>query len=771
MTGKTDYYRLIKAFQLLIVLIIFMAPVKSHAAFDGAAGFFEVLSGYEITGANCDVTASPKDDAGKTSPNLSCKGAGVSLDSTSNFAGFRVNIVDTNDSSNTHSIGLGERITLSETLSSTVLSLRRESDMACLYGKRKQVGLFSIFGEQIVLRDDSESFSFAVFIPLIPLMQGVSDLKYKRHCVYLPVPDITPRPNDEWSNIISEVCTTHDSSATNFRFADGASRAFSGIVIQCIEETMNNLLIKKDGNDVSYFSIMQDKFKEIIFILLVLYVVFFGYKAIIEAQVTSSPEFIWFFLKAGLVIYFAAGSGAIDIYPKVQTFTKDMSAIVLESAMGVKFISSGNDPANIDNRRDFINIRDAKKDELDAAREELIAIRREIATIQADLIITPGDSAMTEALNKALEDRDIEQSEYDAILEEYQFAVSGANSFGYNYCNFSNFEYPPGAGYIKIWDILDCRMAKYLGVGDYRIDNEDGTYRFHQKHPQVIAVGISTVFGGSGVGPLIFIMTMIFIIYLVLVILRIVTIYIAASVGLTILFYISPLIIPAVLFEYTKDAFKSWMTQVISFVVQPIMLFTFVAFLFSAYDMVIFSGNYQFVPATTEHNQNENRICMKKTSTGEDICTSAEFEAVSIDELECYDKDSPGCIYQSILVKDHTIWYTSSMSNAQAYLLLKWLIVLIAVSFIGHSALQMIEQMAKNMTNAVLAASSMAIAPSKDPASAANALSAAARSPAKLGKGTYEGGKKLNAARKSVVSGAKSVNRVRKRVFSRGKKK
>jgi hypothetical protein len=200
-----------------------------------------------------------------------------------------------------------------------------------------------------------------------------------------------------------------------------------------------------------------------------------------------------------------------------------------------------------------------------------------------------------------------------------------------NYCDFRGETYAAGKEYIRLWDMIDCKTSKYLGIGDNLSD---------PKAPQVIWVGVTAVVS-TYLGIPILILTIIVLTSLLSLIIRAVHLYILSFISLVLLFYISPLLIPAVLFEYTKDIFYKWFQKVMSNFLQPVLLFAFLSFALAAVESVFFGGNNLFVPkvgGTIPYH----------------IGGGTGVNGRAIELLECGDPNALACIYQTAKMTTYT---------------------------------------------------------------------------------------------------------------------
>lgn len=141
--------------------------------------------------------------------------------------------------------------------------------------------------------------------------------------------------------------------------------------------------------------------------------------------------------------------------------------------------------------------------------------------------------------------------------------------------------YSPGKEYIAMWDTLDCKIMRYLGFG-----------------PSVSTANVaSLIFAGILTGPIgIYFAFSIFIFAMMLisVTIRALHIFLSSCISIIIMVFVSPIIIPLVLFEKTKSIFENWLKELISFAIQPMILFAYIAILIMVMDQTLLgSASYK----------------------------------------------------------------------------------------------------------------------------------------------------------------------------------
>jgi type IV secretory pathway VirB6-like protein len=131
--------------------------------------------------------------------------------------------------------------------------------------------------------------------------------------------------------------------------------------------------------------------------------------------------------------------------------------------------------------------------------------------------------------------------------------------------------YPPGKEYLSMWDTLDCKIMRYLGYG-----------------PSVSSANVaSLIFAGFLTGPVglyLAFSVLIFGLLLVAATIRALHIFLSSCISIIIMVFVSPIIIPLALFAKTKDIFENWLKNLISFTLQPMILFAYIAIFITVLD-------------------------------------------------------------------------------------------------------------------------------------------------------------------------------------------
>ena len=142
-----------------------------------------------------------------------------------------------------------------------------------------------------------------------------------------------------------------------------------------------------------------------------------------------------------------------------------------------------------------------------------------------------------------------------------------------DYCTFDPALYDEGWEHIRLWDIIDCRIYYYLGFG------KDGNVASLFNIP-ALAQGIIT-------SNFIFSIVLLIICFIfALMIISIAKEYIISILVMSILVFVSPIFIPMVLFNSTKQFFDNWKSQLIGYSLFPVVLFAFLGMFLYTFDML-----------------------------------------------------------------------------------------------------------------------------------------------------------------------------------------
>ncbi len=155
--------------------------------------------------------------------------------------------------------------------------------------------------------------------------------------------------------------------------------------------------------------------------------------------------------------------------------------------------------------------------------------------------------------------------------------------------------YPAGKEYLAIWDTLDCKIARYLGFGP-----EDSAAN--------IASLIAAAFFTGAVGIYFAISVMFFGFFFIAATIRALHIFLSSALSIIIFVFVSPIVIPTMLFAKTADIFKKWATNLLSFCLQPMILFAYISIFIIAMDRSLI-GSATFVGTSPGKTISCSEIC------------------------------------------------------------------------------------------------------------------------------------------------------------------
>ncbi|MBN66709.1 MAG: hypothetical protein CMM94_03975 [Rickettsiales bacterium] len=139
----------------------------------------------------------------------------------------------------------------------------------------------------------------------------------------------------------------------------------------------------------------------------------------------------------------------------------------------------------------------------------------------------------------------------------------------------------------NLWQRLDCIMGFTVGTG------------MDMSGLQSLGKGlVNFMFSSAGAGMLgffIFIIGFYVIFTLIFAVARVIQTYLAALVGIGFMMAFAPLFIPMILFKFTKEIFDKWARIIIAFILQPVILFAYLALMIMAFDMMLFTGENSYL--------------------------------------------------------------------------------------------------------------------------------------------------------------------------------
>jgi type IV secretory pathway VirB6-like protein len=192
------------------------------------------------------------------------------------------------------------------------------------------------------------------------------------------------------------------------------------------------------------------------------------------------------------------------------------------------------------------------------------------------------------------------------IVEEKDIKSDGCY-FGYNPIVDNNYKSYGNRNYLAIFDMLDCKIAIYtVYVSRYGIP--------------IIEL-------------LLFFVSLLILLLFLSFAVKIVYIFIMSGFALATLLFISPIIIPMILFDKTEGVFQSWLNNIMSFILQPIILFAYVVFTVTILDQYVY-GEALFIGKSPK----KITICTKYCKSSETNEILKIYANVTDNVTDCIEK-------------------------------------------------------------------------------------------------------------------------------------
>lgn len=222
----------------------------------------------------------------------------------------------------------------------------------------------------------------------------------------------------------------------------------------------------------------------------------------------------------------------------------------------------------------------------------------------------------------------LDESKDDSKLDGCQFP-----RFNYTDSNeatrYNNPAYPPGLGYLRIWDVLDCKLARALGYGP------------EASVPNLIFM----ILGGFldyGAG-IIFVVGSLFMAFVMIMItVRSLHIFLMSTTAVILLIYVSPITITCAMFNRTKGVFSGWWKQILGLSLQPMILFAYLGVFITVFDSAII-GNVSF--------SGDGKTAPKKIICNNSSGTDVLFKNAFTKSNNTGEEDSIYCIFRMADIK------------------------------------------------------------------------------------------------------------------------
>ncbi|KYH12794.1 type IV secretion system protein [Neorickettsia sp. 179522] len=442
----------------------------------------------------------------------------------------------------------------------------------------------------------------------------------------------------------------------------------TSLVVQCLRESLRNILVSdcRNGENDGFLVIAQKKLKTAVEAVLVLAILLFGFK-LLSGGVSGIQEWTIFVLKIAAIAYFTIGDGMIVYYDRLLTLSTGLADIVYSGG----------------GKKDVCNFDSSEYNEL---------------------VVTKAFSSEERACFEAF----VKSGHKRNFAELRKFINTGVLSCsslkpasGGELPIFSKLELK-NLSYMTLWDKLDCRVAFYLGSA--------------LANPTVAGGGVATVMTAGAISALgagifivpvlilafffagqmvIALLVLMYVILMFLIILWIVHLFILAIIALTILILFSPIFIPMILFQVTKPFFEGWLKEVMAYSLYPIVLFGFLALVFSVFDKLFFDdltfqriSKLDGVRSYYSYKLANPNQCKEKNADGE-LRSSAVLACV-IQEMSLTEKPLLFGVYVTTVASDASatsaLWIKLGMMALMLFLFFHFLGILggLAAELVGN---------------------------------------------------------------------------------------
>ena len=432
--------------------------------------------------------------------------------------------------------------------------------------------------------------------------------QFMNHCSVRP-PKARFNTSDLKAGFISASCKNlKGDSQNNYLFDQSALKSkgslnFSAPLIQCFKETMENLFLNVAGDTVcadanemvdedgkcpsgnylfqkgkslggeSFFVKVQNWLKSSIKVALTLSVALFGAMVLMGVSPIQKKDLIPYIIKIALIMYFALGTAWQTFF-----FQKVLDSSVLMADMTL-----------------FIDNEAPKLTGTELANK---AAKNNVTVEQQ----TQAEDA---AAAKAL----------DENLDGCQFPKYDANEVD----GKDQAAYPAGKEYLKIWDTLDCKIARAIGYGP------------EVSVPNLVLMVVGGFFTGS-LGLIFVVGAFLFAFFLLSMTIKAMHSFIMSIVYIVLLIYVSPITITLSLFSRTKSIFSSWQKNLLGVVVQPLILFSYLGLMVAIFDNVVIGKDVKFSGDPVKGPKEV--ICNDKASNSSLYCIFRISELDSFNGLE-----------------------------------------------------------------------------------------------------------------------------------------
>lgn len=186
-----------------------------------------------------------------------------------------------------------------------------------------------------------------------------------------------------------------------------------------------------------------------------------------------------------------------------------------------------------------------------------------------------------------IEEDETKQITLNTYWKNCEFVITDGMRYSdkYDGCYFGDIEYPAGKEYLAIFDTLDCKIAHYfnLAVGN----------------TATIIWMILFFYILSNLGLLFTVVIFFMLTIILLITAKIFFIFVTNTIGITFMVFVSPFTLPFALIPRFKNIFDAWLSNLMGFCLQVILVVSFTGFVMTSIDSFAL-GDARYI----NHNDN-----------------------------------------------------------------------------------------------------------------------------------------------------------------------
>ncbi len=480
----------------------------------------------------------------------------------------------------------------------------------------------------------------------------INHCQYLKHCVKVSKDPYIYDPKFS-SAFISGSCRDLKGDSQNTFAFDSVvigknNRNFSAPMAQCLHETLRNVFLNKVGHTIciksdeipdkltgrcpggqiqlegsniagaSFFETIQENLKYVIKGVLTLAIMVIGYTILMGGEIIARKDLSMFIIKLALVMYFALGTawqqtffeGVFEapvilsrIFTRIDEKSIDITAISKANPIELTLENTEEITSGSNIKIHYLPEIPELNDKIVKVKEVLTNNRITLQTVESTDIDGRNFADYEEHASIPIESK-LDGCQFPKF--DYSLAESDPN-------RFNNPRYPPGKEYLEIWDILDCKIVNAIGL----TPGATVPAIFMTMLSGLLTFGFGIVFALSA---------LIFVFYLISITVRALHMFVTSTIAIVLLIYISPVMITLSLFKKTNPLFKKWWSNLLGFVIQPLILFAYLGILITIFNQVVV-GDLNYIGDGT--NEIKQADC-KNSPGGNDslYCIFEEFEII-----------------------------------------------------------------------------------------------------------------------------------------------